>query len=132
YSGPPCPCPAPCPAPCGIACPGPACGPSCGSPLCGSPCGCGGCCPPGNIWFVGIEYLLWSMKGDMTPPLVTSNPTAAPSLGPGTTVLYGGRGLGDQITSGARLTVGMWFSDAHCWGLEARGFFLGKNSDHFT
>jgi hypothetical protein len=96
-------------------------------------CGCpGACCPPGNVWFVGVEYLAWMMKGDVTPALVTSNPTTFPSLGPGTTVLFGGRGLGDQTTSGARLTLGMWFSDAHCWGLEWRGFFLGENSDHFT
>jgi hypothetical protein len=124
----------PCPAPCAVApCPAPACCAPAYAPTCGAPaCGCGNVCPPGNIWFVGIEYLMWTMKGDVTPALVTSNPTTFPSLGPGTTVLFGGRGLGDQTTSGARLTVGMWFSDAHCWGLEASGFFLGQNTDHFS
>src|SRR5262249_46055163 len=53
-------------------------------------------------------------------------------FGPGTVVLFGGRGQGDQTTSGARLTVGMWFSDAHYWGIEFSGFFLGETNDHFS
>jgi hypothetical protein len=64
---------------------------------------------------------------------VTTNPADFATLGnPGTTTLFGGRGLGTETMSGARLTVGMWFSEAHYWGVEASGFFLGNSTQRFT
>jgi hypothetical protein len=84
-----------------------------------------------------VEYLLWGMKGDKTPPLVTGGIPAPGRLSgnlgqPGTQVLYGGRGLGTDPTSGGRITLGYWFSECHGWGLEASAFFLGPRNDRFS
>ena len=49
---------------------------------------------PDRFW-VGMDYLAWSVKGDRLPPLVTTSPAGTPLaqagvLGPpGTTVLFG-------------------------------------------
>lgn len=117
--------------------PGQPCGPTCSTcpaPACPTCCDNAGCgclphvCPPGNIWFVGIEYLAWCMKGDGTPVLAATVP--APGSGP--VPLFGGDNLGTDVTSGARLTLGLWFSSAHYWGAEISAFFLGDRDDNFN
>ena len=50
-----------------------------------SGCGAGGCpnCCPSNRWYVSGEYLYWWLKGDRTPPLVTTGvPTGVVSDAP--------------------------------------------------
>src|SRR5262245_27258846 len=65
---------------------------------------------PGCLW-AEAEYLLWWMKGAALPPLVTASPAGTPStqagvLGaPGTTVLFGGNSVNDEVRSGMRFTL---------------------------
>ena len=111
------------------------CGPTCASGNCsGAPnMGCSSCngCPSGNRWYVGLEYLVWGMKGDPTPPLVSQGANTTQPGFPPSSVLYGDTALGTKLTSGARLTAGWWFSDAQIWGLQVGGFFLGPTSNHY-
>jgi hypothetical protein len=108
----------------------------------GDPCCSDGCCPDGccygsdNRFYVSAEYLLWSIKGDPTPPLVTRGSNGNPAtavLGSGTeTVLFGGRDLGGDARSGGRINLGYWFGDQHLWGIDAGAFFLGRDSTNFS
>lgn len=102
---------------------------------CGHGCG-GGCCPDAGRFVVGAEYLMWWMKGDNTPDLLKSAPSGSlDDVRPGSptaTVLYGGQGQGKDGMSGLRLSGQYWFSDDHCWGLDASVFYLGSNDIFFT
>jgi hypothetical protein len=115
----------------------PSCGCGNGHAACSGLFGCDGVCPPGNRFYVGAEYLLWWMKGDHTPALVTSGNTtdgvaAAGVLGdPNTRVLFGGD-QGTGAFSGVRLNAGYWFSDDHCLGLDFGGFLLGPRTTSFN
>ncbi len=124
----------------------------CGAPGCCTPGVCGdgccgdGCCDWGNCcgngccfgdrWWGSAEYLLWFIRGQSLPPLLTSgsvadNPPGA--LGqPGTSVLYGGNNVNNNPYSGLRLRGGYWFNDNHGLGLDIGGFFLGGNNNQFT
>jgi hypothetical protein len=75
------------------------------------------CGPPGDFWLVP-EYLLWSIKGQRQPPLVTS----------GTAVLAG-PDLSGEPFSGGRFTAGTWLNDEHSCGFEGGFFFLGERTD---
>jgi hypothetical protein len=117
-------------------------GPEYGASSCDAGCGAwgagrsGGCCPSGNAWYGGAEYLLWWTKGSPLPPLVTAGSAgdAVPgALGqPGTALLFGGNAVNTQARSGGRFTLGYWLSDDHWLGVEASGFFLGGNGTHFS
>lgn len=90
--------------------------------------------PSEHRWYIGAEYLLWMVKGDRTPALVTINrtPGLAPTYGvAGTEVLFGDSPLGNGARSGARLTAGYWFGDDHSLGLEIGGFFLSEKVSQF-
>jgi hypothetical protein len=83
--------------------------------------------------YVDAEYLLWWLKGENTPPLLT---TSAPSdfgiLGaPTTHILFGGSKINDDVRSGARITLGYW-SETDGLGIELGGFFLGPQNTDFT
>jgi hypothetical protein len=75
------------------------------------------CGPPGDFWLVP-EYLLWGIKGQHLPPLVTS----------GTAVL-GGPDPSDKAFSGGRYAAGTWLDDEHACGFEAGYFFLAERGD---
>jgi Putative beta barrel porin-7 (BBP7) len=95
---------------------------------------CGGICgPPGRFW-VSAEYLLWWIKDDRLPPLVTAGPASSGGVlgAPGTTVLYGGGGSDEEPFSGGRFTAGYWLNDCQTVGIEASFFFLGERSNHFV
>jgi hypothetical protein len=122
---------------CGCAGPAPVGGLAC--PTCaGFDCGarCGGCCPPGNRFYASAEYLLWWLKGDPVPPLVTSGAVSDPTAGilgsSSTQVLFGGNSINTGPASGGRAFVGYWFTEEHCLGIEAGGFFLGPQTTNFT
>jgi hypothetical protein len=93
------------------------------------------CCPwptgqcPSHKFWVRAEYLLWSIRGDQTPALVTSSPpTSLGVLGkPGTSVLIGGN-IDNDTMSGGRFTLGMWCDPCQDWGVEATFLFLGSRS----
>ncbi|OYP39073.1 BBP7 family outer membrane beta-barrel protein [Rhodopirellula sp. MGV] len=84
---------------------------------------------------IQADYLLWSLGGADLPPLVTTSPVGTPAANAGvlnqsgTSVLFGGDTIGDQMRSGMRLSL-QW--DDRC-GTE--GFdlsFLGVFEDSET
>lgn len=85
-------------------------------------------------FYISGEYLLWSVKGQQLPPLVT---TSAPQdlgfLGqPTTRVLYGDSSAFGGLRSGARFRAG-YYLDPYCEeGVEFSGFFLGNGSGNFA
>jgi len=106
-----------------------------------SDCQCGGsacsaCCGP--VWYGQADLLVWWMKGNQVPALVTTSPdgTQRPQAGvlgqPGTSVLVGG-GLDDNYRPGVRFTVGRWLGGCQNNGLEMTYFTLGDgaNSGNF-
>ena len=81
------------------------------------------------------EYLLWWIKGDQLPPMVTTSPSTvdranAGVLGQSTTsVLFGGTTV-NSSHSGARVVAGWWISpDAR---IEGEWFGLGQISSGFS
>lgn len=84
--------------------------------------------PAGHTW-VSAEYLLWWLRGQSTPALVTTGPGTAPPaqfgvLGvPGTQVLFGGKDLDYSSTNGLRLMAGIQ-GPGHLVGIEGGAFVL--------
>jgi hypothetical protein len=93
-----------------------------------------GLCPDLGEFWLSADYLLWSMRGDHLPPLVTTGP--AGSLGilgqPGTSVLIGDRDVNRGPFSGGRFTGGVWLDDDHIYGFEGSYFFLAERSANAT
>jgi hypothetical protein len=84
-------------------------------------------------WYTAGEYLLWWTRGTTLPPLITtSSPQffGIPGLGDTRTVL-GGDSFGDTFTTGGRLTLGRWFGDGECRGIEGRIFVLNEINSSF-
>jgi hypothetical protein len=85
-----------------------------------------------------VDYLLWWVKGDRTPPLATAgnpiaNPTSASIIGaPTTRVLFGGNSLGNDARSGIRINGGYWLNDNHSIGVDVSGFWLSQETRNFT
>jgi hypothetical protein len=91
--------------------------------------------PPSRFWVSG-EYLLWWIRDSQLPPLITTSVPGATALPgvlgqPGTTVLFGGSDLDNQVRSGGRFTGGFWLNDTQTIGLEGNYFFLGSRSVRF-
>jgi hypothetical protein len=78
------------------------------------------------------------MKGDSLPPLVTSSPAGTPQsqagvLGaPGTSVLFGGSAVNDDLRSGGRFTVGCWLDDCQKVGILGDYFLLESKATGFS
>jgi hypothetical protein len=90
--------------------------------------------PRGPRFYAAVEYLLWSVKKDHTPPLIT---TSAPQdfgiIGrPTTRVLFGGDGVDGGTRSGARFTAGLWLDPCGDKAVEVSGFFLGDKRENFA
>jgi len=82
------------------------------------------------------EYLLWWIRNSQFPALVTTSVPGASALPgvlgqPGTTVLFGGSDVDNQVRSGGRVTGGFWINDSQTIGLEGNYFFLGSRSVRF-
>lgn len=86
-----------------------------------------------NNWWASAEYLAWWTRSDTVPPLLT---TSAPQFfgipGQGNTTVVLGGNVADTFHSGGRLTVGRWFGDSECRGVETRLFFLGRSDTTYT
>jgi hypothetical protein len=115
----------------------PACGTHAGECASCGTAGCGNCCPPPPRFWVSAEYLLWRLKGDNTPPLVTTgNPAIdgsnASIIGfPSTRVVFGGTAEGTHPFSGVRLNAGYWFGENGCLGIDVSAFTLNQ-TQHFS
>jgi putative beta barrel porin BBP7 len=99
--------------------------------------GCDDCCGVPNFhYWASAEYLLWWIKGQTPPPLVTAgNPAndVPGALGQGGTfVLFGGKRQDDDPQSGARFRAGWWFDDQHTIGIDGSFFFLSQDTKNFT
>ncbi len=92
--------------------------------------------PCGNVWF-SAEYLMWWMRGQTTPPLVTTGPGTVPpaqfgALGsPGTFALFGGTDLPLGMASGMRISGGIQAPN-HAIGIEGGMFLLEQRSVGFS
>jgi len=107
---------------------------------------CGGLMPaadsdPAARFWGRAEYLLWWVKGQKVPPLVTTGPEDQVNfqnqalfifpgvLGlPGTSVVMGGDTQTPGPLSGGRFTLGGWLDPSQRFGLEGSYMFLGRAS----
>jgi hypothetical protein len=93
------------------------------------------CAPPHNTFWGSAEYLLWWVKGQHLPPLVTAGNPANDIPGalgqPGTVLLFGGQ-QADDARSGLRLRGGWWLDEEHTVGIDGSVFFLGQQTKNFT
>nr|WP_236649528.1 BBP7 family outer membrane beta-barrel protein [Rhodopirellula sp. SM50] len=85
---------------------------------------------------IHAEYLLWSLDAVELPVLVTTSPagTAPEDTGrldqSGTSILFGGTGVGDELRSGARVTLS-WGINACGDGFELSGLGVFEDSESF-
>ena len=92
---------------------------------------------PSPFW-VEIDALAWTVKGDHLPALVTTSPPGTPfatagTLGaPGTAVLFGDSTVNDGWRAGGRITAGYWLDRAHTRAIEASFFDLQDASTNFA
>ncbi|HMP01023.1 MAG TPA: BBP7 family outer membrane beta-barrel protein [Gemmatales bacterium] len=95
------------------------------------------CCEPPRFW-VGAEYLLWTIRpGPLPVPVATTSTLIPPPvtgavgrLGePGTVVVLGNQDLNYGTFSGLRMNVGYLISPSAGISLEGSGFFLERRTD---
>jgi hypothetical protein len=85
-------------------------------------------------WYTAAEYLMWWTRSTTLPPLITTSAPqffGIPGLG-NTTTVFGNSSFGDTFHSGGRLTLGRWFGDGQCRGIEGRLFFIDQSNSSFT
>jgi hypothetical protein len=90
------------------------------------------CLGSGHRLYVNAEYLLWWLKKDNAPPLVTTTNCLQPTLGAlDTVVLFGGANLDHSVRQGGRWTAGYWLDDDQHLGVEGSFFGLLSHGVHF-
>ncbi len=93
---------------------------------------------PFDPFWIGIDYLGWSVKGDHLPALITTSPAGTPLaqaglLGaPGTAVLFGDSSVDGGWRSGGRVQAGYWFDPQRARGIEVSFFDLQDTSSGFA
>lgn len=82
----------------------------------------------------GAEYLLWWIRAERLPPLITTSSAADRGIlgQPTTTILWGNQGVSRETFSGMRYTIGYWFGEEPTAAFEVTGFVLGQQSDSFS
>ncbi len=85
-------------------------------------------CPPGDFW-LHAEYLLWFIKGDPLPPIISAGPPGSGAVGgqPGVVSLFGGTANQNNY-SGGRFYGGLWLNSHQTLGVEGGYFFLSERS----
>jgi hypothetical protein len=93
-----------------------------------------GLCPDLEEFWLSADYLLWAMRAERLPALVTTSPPN--SLGilgqPGTSVLIGNTDVNQGAFSGGHFAGGVWLDDDHSFGFEGTYFFLAEQSRTFS
>lgn len=98
--------------------------------------GCSG--PAGDRGWVDAEFLLWWMRGQSLPTLVTTSPAGTPVStagvigSSGTTVLFGGSSVDTGVRAGGRIDTGIWLDDGQLFGIEADFFMLSTKATNFA
>ena len=93
--------------------------------------------PSGRFW-VGSEAILFWMRGQTPPPLVTTSPSGTASskagvLGdPGTSILFGGSSENTGARLGGHFTAGGWLDENRTLGLEADFLFLEDKAASYS
>jgi hypothetical protein len=92
--------------------------------------------PPPPRFYVRGEYLLWWIRPDHAPPLVTTGDAQlgaqAGVLGGASTVVLDNGNLTNNPQSGGRFFAGLYLDDCGSKAIEVGGFFLGQTSRNFT
>ena len=101
-------------------------------------CGYSDCLPRLSLdpcqWFGSVELMMMWRVGDGLPVLATTSTVAYNTgvIGPGTTTLFGGERVLDQLTAGGRVTIGTWLDDQQCRSLVFRGWGAEPATFHFA
>jgi hypothetical protein len=87
-----------------------------------------------NCVFFETEYLLWCLRDEKIPPLVTTGLSPAMlTLGSfGSQVVLGGNSEDTGAHSGLRLRAGFWLDTDHSIGFEASYFVLNQEDKTFS
>jgi len=92
--------------------------------------------PPGERLSFQVDYLYWFLRQLRVPALLTEGPAGGTGVvgDPGTTVLRGDDRLPSRHDRyvGVRLQADYWLDPEETIGLEARGFFLERDSSKYT
>jgi hypothetical protein len=91
-----------------------------------------------NVFFAGVEYLLWYYKNNHPRVLVGTVPASVIAANPGLNLppdsiipLVGGDpGIDYDRQSGVRFSLGVWLDPGQCCGVEAEGFTLERGAFH--
>jgi hypothetical protein len=102
---------------------------SCATPICDLGGQGGGSAE--RVW-VSADYLLWWVRHDHVPPLVTISPPGFSGVLPGAGVLIGGSDLDRDVFSGFRMDLGFWLNERRSLALETDFFFLGRGSQELA
>ena len=94
--------------------------------------------PVVDRWYFQAEYLVWWLRRDRVPPLLTTSPAASQGIlgQPGTAIVFpeadGKLESRHDRFVGARFSTGWWFDDEQELGLQGSGFLLERDSSNFT
>lgn len=81
----------------------------------------------GRLWVQG-EALLWTPKGVQPPALASGSTLDAPA---DTAVLFGERGVFQEMSGGGRITGGFWWTPVRCAGIQASYFEVDGHDREF-
>ena len=93
------------------------------------------CADESAVW-ASAELLLWWIRRQPLPPLVTAGPARAPGAGllgsPASALVVGGGGINGNAVLGGRFSAGAWFDDDHTAGAQVSYLFLGDRETTLT
>ncbi len=85
-----------------------------------------------GMW-MDVEYLLWRLPGNFSPPLVTTAPPGVlPTFPAGAGVAFGNDDLDDDFRSGGRIRFGNWIDDTQSIGVEGHFFTFEDTTTNVT
>jgi hypothetical protein len=89
-----------------------------------------GWCPDLEEFWLSADYLLWGLRAEHLPALVTTSPPGSGGIlgQPGTSVLIGDANVSQGAFSGGHFVGGVWLDDDHMFGFEGTYFFLAEQS----